>query len=270
MISSLAPKRHDIDHRSGHSRKGIRWWPTRRFAGSARPFRRLPITSSGGRRLGPIPEAIKGFFVEEPADNPERDPRIAQENAQANFERLVTGVPKDIQDRESRVADSIARLPGSAIKKLRALYQEMAVISEAIAPYVACKRGCTACCHYTVHLYPIEAELIEKRTQHQRLARPGAEEGFHGTPCPFLSGGQCGIYVDRPMSCRKHVALTHTAHWCDPARSRTVQLPMAKFSMVQAAFQQIIEKDGRTDYLDIRQAFGLEPRFPKPPPSSLV
>lgn len=208
--------------------------------------------------------------MEEAADNPERNPRVAQENAQANFERLVAGVPKEIQDRENRVADSIAHLPGRAIKKLRALYQEMVVISEAIEPYVACKQGCTACCHYTVHLYSIEAELIEKRTQHRRLDRPSPGADFHGTPCPFLTGGQCGIYEDRPMSCRQHVALTNTAFWCDPARSGTVRLPMAQLSMVQAAFQQIVEKDGRTGYLDIRQAFGPEPRFAEPLPSGSV
>lgn len=77
--------------------------------------------------------------MEEPADNPERDPKIAQENAQANFGRLVAGVPKDIQDRENQAADTIARLPGSAIKKLQALHQEMTIISTAISPYVACK-----------------------------------------------------------------------------------------------------------------------------------
>lgn len=207
--------------------------------------------------------------VEEPADNPERDPQIAQENAQANFDRLVAGVPKDIQNRENQAADTIARLPGSAIKKLRTLHQEMTVISAAIAPYVACKQGCTACCHYTVHLYPIEAELIEKRTQHQRLPQPTPEADFHGTACPFLTNGRCGIYEDRPMACRQHVALTSTAYWCDPTRSGSIRLPMAQLSMIQAAFHQIIEKDGRTSYLDIRQAFGSKPRFPEPPLSGL-
>jgi len=201
--------------------------------------------------------------VEEAADNPERDPRVAQENAQANFERLVTGVPKDIQDRENRVSESIACLPGSAIKKLRALHQEMAVISEAIAPYVACKQGCTACCHYSVHLYPIEAEIIEKRTQHRRLPQTGQEADFNGTPCPFLTGGRCGFYEDRQMSCRQHVALTNTAYWCDPIRSDAIRLPMAQLSMVQAAFQQIIQKDGRAEHLDIRQVFGSTRRFPE-------
>ena len=195
------------------------------------------------------------------ADNPESDPIIAQANAQANFDRLVAGVPKSIQDKENQVADSIARLPGSAIKKLRALHQELAVISEAIAPYVACKQGCMACCHYSVHLYPIEAELIEKRTQHPRLHQPAPEAEFHGTPCPFLTEGRCGIYEDRPMSCRQHVALTNTAYWCDPSRSGMIQLPLAQLSMVQAAFQQTVEEDGRTEHLDIRQFFGSEPRF---------
>jgi uncharacterized protein len=201
--------------------------------------------------------------VRGPADNPERDPLIAQANAKANFDRLVAGVPKEIQERENRVADSIDRLPGSAIKKLRALHLEMAVISEAIAPYVACGQGYTACCHYTVHLYPIEAELIEKRTMHLRLAQPAPESDFHGTPCPFLTGGRCGIYEDRPMSCRQHWALTNTAYWCAPDRSEAIQLPLVQLSMIQTAFQKVIEKDGRAEYLDIRQIFGSSPRIPR-------
>lgn len=150
--------------------------------------------------------------LEEPVENPECDPKIAQENAQANFDRLVAGVPKDIQNRENQAAGTIAGMTGSAIRKLRALHQEMTIISAAIAPYVACEKGCTACCHYTVHLYPIEAELIEKRTQHQRLSQPTPEADFHGEPCPFLTNGGCGIYEDRPMACRQHVALTNTAY----------------------------------------------------------
>lgn len=55
--------------------------------------------------------------MEEAADNPERDPRVAQENAQANFERLAEDIPKDIQDRENRVAGSIARLPAEHMQK---------------------------------------------------------------------------------------------------------------------------------------------------------
>lgn len=39
---------------------------------------------------------------------------------------------------------------------------------------------------------------------------------------------------------------------------------MAQLSMIQTAFQQILEKDGRTSYLDIRQTFGSKPRFPEP------
>jgi Fe-S-cluster containining protein len=196
-------------------------------------------------------------------ENPESDPAIAKDNAQANFDRLVAGIPKEIQQREERVAEHLARLPGSSLKRLRALHKEMEIFSAALAPYVACKAGCTSCCHYEVHLYPIEAELIEKRTTHRRLPTQEAPARFHGTPCPFLHEGHCGIYDARPMSCRQHVALTQSAYWCDPARSDTVRLPMAQLSRVQEALLQIVHADGRTDPVDIRQVFGAGPRTPQ-------
>lgn len=190
-------------------------------------------------------------------DNSEHDPARAVENAQLNFDRMIQGIPKDIQEREAKVADRLAVLPGSPIKKLRALHKEMELLSAAMMPYVACTAGCSACCHYPVHLYPIEAELIEKRTSRRRLARPLPDADFHGLPCPFLIKGTCSIYEDRPMVCRQHVALTNTAYWCDPARCGDITLPMAQLSKVQEAFYGLVGKDSRTQAFDIRQIFGL-------------
>jgi len=186
----------------------------------------------------------------------ESNPLVAEANAIKNFERLIAGVPATIQDRESHLVEEVSRLPGSSIKKLRTLHRAMDELSEAISPYIACKKGCMACCHYTVHLYPVEAELIERRTGYKRLNRPLPSKNFHGAPCPFLKDGACGIYGDRPMTCRRHIALTSTAYWCQPDRCLDNPMPIANFSAAQLALEQLVQKDGRTQILDIRQVFG--------------
>lgn len=193
-------------------------------------------------------------------EHPEADPLVAQLNAQANFGRLVAEVPQQIQERESRVAAQIGQLPGSAIKKLRALHKELSIILEAVEPFVACKAGCTSCCHYEVKIYPVEADLIEKRTGHKPLPALLPDGDFHGKPCPFLREGRCGIYDSRPMACRMHFALTSTNYWCDPKRANSVELPLVTLSQVQAAFEGIVRKDGRYQLADVRQVFGIESR----------
>lgn len=193
-------------------------------------------------------------------EHSEADPRVAQLNAQANFSRLVAEVPRQIQERESRVAAQIGQLSGSAIKKLRALHKELSIILDALSPFVACKSGCTACCHYNISIFPVEADLIAKRTGHTPRAASLPHGDFHGKPCPFLRNGLCGIYESRPMACRTHFALTATNYWCDPQRANAVKLPLIELSQVQAAFEDIVRKDGRYHRADVRQVFGLECR----------
>jgi Fe-S-cluster containining protein len=55
--------------------------------------------------------------------------------------------------------------------------------------------------------------------------------GFPWEALPFLTEGRCGIYEDRPMSCRQHWALTDTAYWCAPERSEAIRLPFVQLSM---------------------------------------
>lgn len=189
-------------------------------------------------------------------NNDESDPGLAKRNAELNFERLVAQIPRAAQEREENLLEEVKASQGSAMKKLRLLHQATEELSRAIAPFVACQRGCSACCHYNVHLYPLEAELIEKREGIRRSKRLHPPLDFTGVPCVFLKEDQCSIYDVRPMVCRKHVALTNTSYWCKPERSGSVQLPFANFSQVNAAFEYIIQKDGRYGVSDIRQQFG--------------
>lgn len=189
----------------------------------------------------------------------ERDPMVARQNAESNFQRLLSGLSESVASREEQLLAEIQSLPGSAIKKLRHLHRALDELGTEIAPFVACRRGCSACCHYNVHLYPIEAELIEKHTGFKKVKGPHPVLDFTGVPCVFLKDGQCSIYDVRPMVCRKHVALTNTAYWCEPIRCGSITLPMVHLSQVDASFAYIVQLDGRSAISDIRQSFSTGP-----------
>lgn len=188
----------------------------------------------------------------------EADPQVARRNAEGNFQRLIAQIPRSVQAREERLLAEITATPGSALKKLRHLHRTTDELFAEVAPFVACRRKCNACCHYNVHLYPLEAELIQKHTGNARSKNNFPPHDFTGTPCVFLKEGECSIYDARPMACRKHVALTNSAYWCAPERSESIRLPMANFSQVNSAFEYIIEKDGRHQFSDIRQVFEVD------------
>ena len=191
-----------------------------------------------------------------PIANPESDPAVAKQNALANFQRMMAGLPQSTHQREARLVAEIGRVGGSPLKQLRYLYRAMDALSKDLAPYVACHAGCSACCHYPVSVYPLEAELIEKRTGHRRRNPPISNDATPGSPCPFLIRGMCSIYNDRPWACRAHVSLTNTDYWCDPSRSDQIELPLASYSEANAALEHIIRSDGRGEPLDIRDVFG--------------
>ena len=193
-------------------------------------------------------------------DESEADPLTARTNAQRNFERLREGLSPAILAREDGLATELASLPGSPSKRLRALYAAMAEISAAVEPFAACRAGCSSCCHYNVSVFPLEARYIEEWSGHKRLPARASAADFHGTPCPFLKGGQCSIYEVRPMACRKHFAITQTAYWCAPERCNDQEFPLVNFTSAYDAFEAIIASDRRGEPLDMRQWFGTTAR----------
>ncbi len=98
---------------------------------------------------------------------------------------------------------------------------------------ITCKKGCSYCCHhYVTSVEPFEILAIHLRVRHleqypdllfaahartskfEQILKKEGEDGeaedralyryyLRGIPCPFLEKeGTCGIYEDRPMSCR--------------------------------------------------------------------
>lgn len=93
------------------------------------------------------------------------------------------------------------------------------------AATLACKTGCSWCCHFSIDVRPVEAlnivdfvlrELPEADRQRIRSEAESnsaqlaplneIERMQRNVKCPFLSDGCCSIYAARPQTCRNYHA----------------------------------------------------------------
>ena len=110
-----------------------------------------------------------------------------------------------------------AKLSGSVDEPIRFLYQTVNETVHGVADVpIACKKGCSHCCHVWVSVAAPEALCIAKTVQQRgpaviekvRLAHEQSKEydfdarDEHPFPCPLLDGDVCSIYSDRPKVCR--------------------------------------------------------------------
>jgi Fe-S-cluster containining protein len=90
---------------------------------------------------------------------------------------------------------------------------------------LACRAGCSFCCHFTVDVRPAEVfgilDYIDRSFGDAARARAlaavqansaslaglsGEERATRNVRCPFLDDGRCSIYPVRPQSCRNYHA----------------------------------------------------------------
>lgn len=125
---------------------------------------------------------------------------------------------------------------------------------------IRCRKGCDACCHGPVEIWPQEAALLVEAARQggmpldrARLARQSrySAETWREQPaadraCVFLgAGGACGIYESRPNSCRKLLVVT------DPALCDADQHPLTSVDrwysweteILQTAAQEVFGAD---------------------------
>ena len=78
---------------------------------------------------------------------------------------------------------------------------------------LACRRGCSHCCHYPVGVSFIEsvrlAEAVRGRPELQRQLQDAGDaasgvswDDLVGTACPLLVDDSCAVHDERPMPCR--------------------------------------------------------------------
>ena len=90
---------------------------------------------------------------------------------------------------------------------------------------LACRAGCTWCCHFSVDVRAVEVfrilDLIERELTGEQKARvyeairatsamlrglDDMERMRRNVRCPFLAEGRCSIYAARPQTCRNYHA----------------------------------------------------------------
>lgn len=193
----------------------------------------------------------------EPLLEHNRDKVKAAEDRRASF---VANIPKALLDQEDQLPRAISRLNGSLRSKLHRIYLVADELSKTRMQFVACKIGCSACCHMNVSVTSVEAErlgaVIGRKPVDilQTIHHPIGE--FSGQACPFLStAGSCSIYVDRPLACRKHASFFEDDATCQPAVMDEVLVPMISFSGLDDALFSVSAKRGEVVMADIRDFF---------------
>jgi hypothetical protein len=155
---------------------------------------------------------------------------------------------RDSFERERLDAKSMRATEPAALRQATvAMYGRLARLQDdAIARGnvpIACRRGCSYCCHLRVEIRPHEAFVLahhiatrfsaEQRARAearidataQRIAAMTVEEHQHaGIPCALLEDGVCTAYEGRPAACRKYYSVSLTTcrdAYNDPAAPLT-------------------------------------------------
>lgn len=130
---------------------------------------------------------------------------------------------------------------------------------------VACKRGCSHCCHIQVLMTQDEADVIGKRIKRKAVQYKGPSRGradvetfdygYHN-PCTFLVDGECSIYANRPLACRTQYSLDIDALLCELAPGESPPVPYLNPHPFMMAFLQMLGVPHVVPVLaDIREFF---------------
>lgn len=139
----------------------------------------------------------------------------------------VTPALQDAFDRERRDG---SRGAADETRTVRMFGRLAALQAEVIAEQrvdIACKRGCSYCCHLRVEIRPHEAFVLARHIQSrfsaerqmqvvarltatlQRIAPMSAAQHIRaGVPCALLEDGACSAYEGRPATCRKYYSVS--------------------------------------------------------------
>jgi uncharacterized protein len=184
----------------------------------------------------------------------------AEENARRNVER-ASAAARAVARESAGLLGTVHLAGTSRVSKVMMLRHVAGSWSSALAPFSACRGGCTHCCHIAVTILEIEAKLIAQKTG-RRLQRPlrprslldGRDDEAYGYehPCVFLSGGECSIYEHRPLACRTLVNMDNTATLCELQPGLDVPVPYANSVGLQGRFAMATQSE---TFADIRDWF---------------
>lgn len=146
--------------------------------------------------------------------------------------------------------------------------RKMTAVAEKVASVdAACRRGCSHCCYIDVAVSRPEAAQIARETG-MHLQEPfnalalnelaavqdqGHAPRHTGTPCPFLSNGECSIYDSRPLVCRVHFNMDNDDLLCQLVEGEAIPVPYFNATVLRAITFDVLGLNAL--YADIREWF---------------
>lgn len=194
-------------------------------------------------------------------------PRSLEEltnNARKNTAAFERELPPSARQEASALPSVMSRMNAKVILRLKPIYAVADKFGDAIAPHIACKKGCNHCCHLRVPLNEVEAQLmganlsIKPQVPRRTQLKDENSYGRH-TPCTFLEDGACSIYEHRPLACRVHSNLDVDDEACSTGLDGTdtnVFVPTPNIPAgIQEAYDIVYKLHGGVVVADIRDIF---------------
>lgn len=170
-----------------------------------------------------------------------------QDPPQPTAERSQALIQHQLQQAMALISQTVER-HGLSVAVLAQLMEHFAATAAQIPipEDVACRSGCTYCCHTRVSTSIPEVLVIADSLRHswtdeqltclsarvQQLCQQGQPQDQHWwhasqTACPFLSdtSGLCTIYPIRPFTCRSHHSLSREDCRCGYESRRADEIP---------------------------------------------
>lgn len=194
--------------------------------------------------------------------NVTREPGLTEKMVDDSVLQFLENIGPSLPEIE-RMIDAILEVSETPMpndQKHYRTFQLLQVIEGKIKDHVPCGKGCNHCCHMSVSVSSVEAEIIRRKTgvkprsfplrimsQDQFVAR------FAKVRCPFLGeDGACQIYDVRPIACRTHYNLSKYPSVCDIVNYSGQKVANLNFSPVWDAQ---LGMSNNFDFGDIRDYF---------------
>jgi len=193
--------------------------------------------------------------------------KIVIERATANAAAIQERIGPERQAVIAAYMDHIVKSTDPTWIRLRALNRLADEHMAFTQGNVACRRGCSHCCHCAVAVAKPEAEMIgmaikrppKKVSGVVKMDASGNFEGFdwgYHNPCSFLKNGECSIYEHRPLACRVHYNLDNDDLLCQLNPPLGQPVPWLDATAYKKAYMHICGP--KPKLADIREY------FPKP------